>query len=266
MTTISAYLTVARNLDRWRGIAAKTPDVANDTRYFRNNIGKATTIDALLKDRRLFNYAMKAFGLGDRTYAIGLMRKVLEQGVVDPRALANTLSDASIQAFAKAFDYKGGKAAVGSESFQKSVTDRYIQQAMETQQGARNPGVELALYFRERAPQVTSVYGVLADRKLLQVVQTALDISPNSSTQPIDTQARLLKAKLKLADFQDAKKLDSFIARFAAAYDMKTPGAGAVGNATANALLYSSSFEGSDAPVGVDFSLLLRRQNAARGY
>lgn len=265
MTTISAYLTVARNLDRWRDIAAKTPDVANDTRYFKANIAKATTIEALLKDRRLFNYAMKAFGLGDRAYAIGLMRKVLEQGVVDPKALANTLSDANIRAFARTFDYKGGNAAVGSESFQKSVTDRYIEQALETQQGARNPGVELALYFRERAPQVTSVYGVLADRKLLQVVQTALDISPNSSTQPIDTQARLLKAKLKLADFQDAKKLDGFIARFAAAYDMKNPGAEAGGNATANALLYSASFSGSDAPVGVDFSLLLRRQNAARG-
>lgn len=266
MTTISSYLTVARNLDRWRGIAAKTPEVANDTKYFKANIGKATTAEALLKNRRLFNYAMKAFGLGDRTYAIGLMRKVLEQGVADPKALANTLNDPNIRAFAKAFDYRGGHAAVGSESFAKSVVDRFVEQAMESQQGASNPGVELALYFRQRAPQVTNIYGVLADKKLLQVVQTALDIPPASSAQPIDTQARLLKAKLKVADFQDTRKLDRFISRFAAAYDMKNPGAGSTADVQSNALLYGASFAGSDSPIGVDISLLLRRQNAARGF
>lgn len=266
MTTISAYLTVAHHLDRWRGVAAKTPDVASETKYFKTNIGKATTAEALLKDRRLFAYAMKAFGLGDRTYATGLMRKVLEQGVSDSRALANTLSDPNIRALARMFDYKGANAAVGSDAFVRSVTDRYVEQAMEAQQGAKNPGVELALYFRQKAPQVTSVYGVLADRKLLQVVQTALDISPNTSAQPIDTQARLLKSKLNLADFADAKKLDNFIARFAAQYDIQNPGADQAADVGSNALLYGASFAGSDAPIGVDLSLLLRRQNAARGF
>jgi hypothetical protein len=85
MTTVGTYLSVTKNLDRWRGIAARAPQVASDTKYFLANIGKATTIDALMKDRRLFNYAMKAFGLGDRTYAVGMMRKVLEQGVDSPQ-------------------------------------------------------------------------------------------------------------------------------------------------------------------------------------
>lgn len=266
MTTINSYLTVARNLDRWRTIAAKTPDVANETKYFKAKLGKATSIEALLKDPRLFNYAMKAFGLGDRTYAIGLMRKVLEQGVTDPKALATTLNDSNIRAFAKAFDYKGGNAAVGSDSFAQGVVDRYVEQAMEAQQGARNAGVGLALYFRTRAPQVTSVYSVLADKKLLQVVQTALDIAPASSAQPIDTQARLLKARLNIADFQDPKKLDRFISRFAAAYDMKNPGAETTADANANALIYGASFAGQDSAVGIDIALLLRRQNAARGF
>jgi hypothetical protein len=266
MSTVSVYLDVSRHLDRWRGIAAKAPDVANETKYFKANIGKATSIEALLKDRRLFNYAMKAFGLGDRTYAIGLMRKALQQGVSDPKALANTLNDPNIRAFVTTFDYKGGNATVGSDSFTQGVIDRYVEQAMESQQGARNPGVELALYFRSRAPQVTSYYGVLADKKLLQVVQTALDISPNTGAQPIDTQARLLKAKLNLTDFKDPKKLENFISRFGAMYDTKNPGAGASADVGANALLYGASLAGSDAPIGVDLTLLLRRQNAARGY
>lgn len=258
MTTLSSYLTVAGDLGRWRAIAAKAPDVAAEKKYFDANIGKATSIDAFLKDRRLFNYAMKAFGLGDRTYAVGLMRKVLQQGVSDPNALANTLHDPNILAFAKAFDFAGKGAAVPDAALTSDVDGRYVELAMETQQGQQNPGVELALYFRQQAPKLTSIYGVLADKKILQVVQTALDISSKTSAQPIDTQARLLKAKLNVADFADPKKLDAFIARFSAMYDMNSASADS-GASGANAILASSN-----GVVGVDVGLLLRMQSARR--
>jgi hypothetical protein len=264
MTTAGAYLQVSKNLDRWRAIAAKAPDVSLETKYFRENIGKATSSEALLKNRRLLNCALKAFGLGDKTNAIGMMRKVLEQGVDSPKDLARTLNNPNILAFATSFDYAGANAPVQSGAFAKSVVERYVEQAMLAEQGRQNPGVELALYFRSRAPQLTSVYGVLADRKILQVVQTALDIPAASSRQPIDTQARLMKARLKIEDFRDARKLDNFIARFAAAYDRDNPGAGTASVTNANALLYTASFLGSDQPIGVDMALLLRRQNAAR--
>lgn len=262
MTTISSYLLVANDLGRWRAITAQSSDVATQTRYFKDAIGKATSIDALLKDRRLFNYAMTAFGLGDRTYAVGLMRKVLEQGVDDPKALANTLRDPNILAFAKAFDFAGKGASAISSALVDDVAGRFVEQALQAAQGKSNPGVELALYFRERAPQATSIYGVLADRKLLKVVQTALGISPRTSSQPIDTQARLLKAKLDVADFKDPKKLSAFIARFSAMYDMENAGAASTRASSANALLYGASFAGTDGPIGVDFSLILRLQNA----
>lgn len=265
MTTIASYLSVANDLGRWRAITARAPDVAAETRYFNDNIGKATSIDALLKDRRLFAYAMKAFGLGDKTYAVGLMRKTLEQGVDNPEALANTLRDPNIRAFAKAFDYAGKGAAVPSAALAEMVTGRYVERAMQAEQGKQNPGVELALYFRERAPELSSVYGVLADKKLLQVVQTALGISPKTSAQPVDTQARLLKAKLNVEDFKDPGKLAAFIARFSANYDMQNPAAVPAWTTNANAILYGASLAASDGPASVDFSLILRMQNARRG-
>jgi hypothetical protein len=266
MTTIASYLTVANDLPRWRTIASKAPDVALETAYFKANIGKATSIEALMQDRRLFNYAMKAFGLGDRTYAIGLMRKVLQGGVTDPKALANTLNNPNILAFAKAFDYAANGTAVPSSTLSDTVTGQYVEQAMQTKQGETNPGVQLALYFKQHAPDLTSIYGILADKNILQVVQTALDISPNTSAQPVDTQARLLKAKINIADFKDPKKLTQFISRFAAMYDMKNPGADSAVNNNANAILYAGSFLGSDAPVSIDFSLILRQQNARQGF
>lgn len=266
MTTIASYLSVANDLGRWRAITEKTPNVALETKYFKDNIGKATNIESLLKDRRLFNYAMKAFGLGDRTFAVGMMRKVLEQGVDDSRDLSRTLRNPNIYAFAKAFDYAANGTAVPSEELIKDVTSRYIEQAMQAEQGKRNPGVELALYFREKAPEVSNIYGVLADKRLLLVVQTTLGISPNSSAQPIDTQARLLKSKLNIDDFKDAKKLDAFIGRFAAMYDTQNQGTVSSDMIASNALLFSASRIGSDGPIGIDFSLILRMQTASRGF
>ena len=40
-----------------------TPEMARDTDYFRANIGKVTTADQLVGDRRLLKVALGAFGL-----------------------------------------------------------------------------------------------------------------------------------------------------------------------------------------------------------
>lgn len=267
MTTIASYLSIANDLGRWRAITEKAPDIALEKKYFKENIGKATTIDDFLKDRRLFSFAMKAFGLGDRTSAVGLMRKVLEQGVEDPEALAYTLHNPNIRAFARAFDFKSqGAELVTSDTLIADVAQRYVDQALQANQGKRNPGVELALYFREKAPNVATIYGILGDKKLLQVVQTALGISPKTSAQNIDTQARLLKAKLNVEDFKDPAKLSAFIARFSAMYDTENPGTVSADVISSNAILFSASQAGSDGPIGVDFSLILRMQSARRAF
>ncbi len=227
-TTLSAYLTVANNLSQWQAMTAKTPAVQTATQYFENNIGNVTSAQQLVDNPRLFNYAMTAFGLSDMTYAKGLMQKVLQQGVTSSTALANTLDNSNIFAFAKAFDFAdNGSATTTSSSLVSQVVNKYIENSLETSQGQQDPGVQLALYFQANAPNVTSVYQILADKNLLTVVQTALGISPMTAAEPIDTQANMLTSKLNLSDFQDPKKLEQFIERFGAQYDANnnTPGA-----------------------------------------
>jgi len=262
MTTISAYLAVARDLPRWRAVTEKTPEVGLETKYFRAKIAATRSIEALLKDRRIFNYAMKAFGLGDRTYAVGLMRRALAQGSADPQALARTMNDQNILSFVRSFEPLRQGAAISATAINE-IAGRYVDQAMRESQGKQNPGVELALYFRDKAPKLGSIYGVLADRKLLDVVQTALGLSPRMSAQQIDTQARLLAARVKIEDFRDARKLDAFIARFAANYDMRNGDPTATNPTLA---LFGAGAQENGGPIGVDFSLILRRQTAGRVF
>ncbi|MDE2578030.1 MAG: DUF1217 domain-containing protein [Hyphomicrobiales bacterium] len=241
MTTLSSYLTVANNLAKWQQITAKSAAVTTQTKYFQANIGSVKSAADLVKNPRLFNYAMTAYGLGDRTYAKALMSQVLQQGVSSSTALANKLNDPKILAFAKAFNFaSNGAQTTSSSTLVSNVVAAYTENQLETDQGQSNPGVQLALYFQRNAPKVTSAYGLLADKQLLQVAQTALGISSMTSVEPIDTQAKMLAAKINFADFQDPAKLQKFISRFAAMYDSNNPNAGS-GSAPANALSLSFS-------------------------
>jgi hypothetical protein len=260
MSTVSSYLQISKNLDRWQKITAKKPEVALQTKYFSDNIKKVKSGDELIKNPRLFNFAMTAFGLGDMKYAKGLMQKVLQQGVASNKALANTLPNPRIQAFAKAFDFAAnGASTTNSDSFVASIVARYTENAMESDVGKSNPGVELALYFHRNAPNITSIYGILADKDLLKVVETTLDLPPQMAAQQIDTQKRLLEQKLKLADLKDPKKLEAFIARFAAMYDMKNPDASGSESTGVSALL------GGDAAT-INYNLLAQLQSAKGGF
>jgi hypothetical protein len=154
------------------------------------------------------------------TYAQGLMKQVLAQGINSSTALANTLPNPAYHAFAAAFDFADdGSSTTASPSLVTDVVNRYYENSLQTTEGQQDPGVQLALYFQQNAPSVTSMYGILGDQNLLTVVQTALGISPLTSEEPIDTQARALSREINLSDFQNPTKLQAFIERFAANYD-----------------------------------------------
>ena len=222
MTTLNSYLLVTNNLSRWQTMTADTPTVALQTKYYQANIGKVTSIDQFLNNTRLYNYAMTAFGLGAQaSYYKGLMRQVLEQGVSGSSNLATTLDDSRILAFAQTFNFAAdGASTTQSSAVQTNVVNQYINQSLDTSQGQQNPGVQLALYFQQNASGITNSYDILANKNLLTVVQTALGLSPYTSEEPIDEQAQQLSSKINFSDFQNPTKLQSFIERFCAMYDV----------------------------------------------
>ncbi len=219
-STYTSYAAIADNISKAQDRVAKEPPVARETAYYRDNIGSIKTIDDFLKNVRLFSYAVKAFGLGDLAYAKGLFKKVLKGGVTDPNSFANKLSDTRFRDFAKAFDFATyGDLATTLSAAKEPVVKNYIQQQLQTEAGSDNPGVKLALYFRQKAPSLKSAYGILADKALLEVVQTTLGIPKASVSQNIDRQARDIAAKVNVADFKDPAKLDKFLKRFTTLYD-----------------------------------------------
>ncbi|MGC5779405.1 DUF1217 domain-containing protein [Methylobacterium sp. NFXW15] len=113
-STLTSYTLIARDLPTAMKRKAADPVTARETAYYKANIGKVKSIDDFLADKRLYAYAMKAFGLEEMTYAKAFMRKVLTEGASSPSSFANRLADDRYVAFAKAFDFSSLSTAAGS--------------------------------------------------------------------------------------------------------------------------------------------------------
>lgn len=197
---------------------AKEPLVKNEIAHFEAQMGKIKTVDAFVKNYRVFNFAMKAYGLEDMAYAKAYMKKVLTSDLSDKASFANKLSDARFTNFAKAFGYLNGTSLATAAS-PSDVVKAYVQQSMEDDLGATDQGVKLALYFKRMAPTVKSAYGLLADNALWQVTKTVYGFPTEMGLADIDQQAKAVKARLNIADLQDPAKLDKILKRFTIMWD-----------------------------------------------
>lgn len=220
LSTSVSYRLIANNLDRSLERTRSDAPVALETRYYLDHIRNVTDIDGLIQDHRLFSYAMKAFGLDDMGYAKAFMRKILTEGINDPQSFANKLADDRFIEFARAFKFESlGTETTHTIEAQQGVVDRYIRQTMETEAGADDEGVRLALYFERKAPTVASAYGLLSDPALWQVLKTTFGFPAEMANADIEKQADAINARLDLADLQDPEKLARLITRFTATWD-----------------------------------------------
>ena len=224
LSTAASYNLIASNITRSIDTTAKRPDVAREIDYYLKNIGEVKSIDDFLADTRLFNFAMKAHGLEDMAYAKAFMRKALSEGIQAQDSFVNKLADSRYRDFATTFDFAAfGETATVFEATRQGTVDKYLRQTLETDAGASNEGVRLALYLERKAPTIDSVYDLLADRALLTIVHTTLGLSPTTALADIDKQAQMISARIDIEDFQDPEKLSKFLTRFTTMWEMNNP-------------------------------------------
>jgi hypothetical protein len=255
LTTITAYRTISQNYDRTVELTKSSPMVKRETDYYRETIGNITSVDDFLNDTRVFNYAMKAFGLDDFMYAKGFMRKALEGGIDADDSFANKLTDPRFKEFVTTFNFERyGATTTKFTRTQDGTIDRYVRMQLETNAGQDNDAVRLALNFQRKAPDITTAYGILADRAMLEVVKTALQLPDTFSAYDIDKQAEVIASKLDIADFKDPEKLNDFIERFALMWDVST------GAASQPSILPLFATGNSTSSIGISTDLLMSMQ------
>ncbi|MDH4983636.1 DUF1217 domain-containing protein [Hyphomicrobium sp. D-2] len=244
------------------GDSASAQTLGNaEAQYYDRTILTLSSVDQLLKNERLKSFIVKAYGLKDATN--DTLRKIFTSDLLDERSFVNKSGNEAYKALAAdfKFDTDGSvrRAELGVAQSKPDIMRTralYYRQAVEEDAGNENEGVRLALYFDRKAATITSPYSILADKALLQVVQTALRLPTQMSLLDIDRQAEMITKALDVKDFSDPSKVKAFLTRFTAAWEMD--------NSTASQSS-ASILIGQPLEASISTSLLTNIQNLRLG-
>jgi hypothetical protein len=217
---IATYNRLAGNLTASIKQIAEQPQVSRDVQYYEKAIGQIKSIDDFMSNTRVYNFALKAFGLEDMQYAKAFIRKVLQEGTDSPQAFSLQLSDQRFREFAEVFNFKRYASATTSfDRAQSGTVDRYLRNSLEQRSAESSEALRLALYFERKVGSVTSSYGILADKALYQVVRTALGLPAAISGTDIDKQAKIIADKMDFKRILEPAYIKQTITRFLGRYE-----------------------------------------------
>lgn len=225
ISTLTSYKALTRDTDHSiKGIAAQR-SVERETSYYLSTIRSIKSIDDFMGDRRIYSFTLRSFGLDGMIGSKALIRKVLEGGIDNRDSLANTLADSRFKELVESFNFvRYGATTTTFGRTQQGTVDRFLRQALEERAGDINEGVRLALYFERKAPAINNLYGLLADRALYKVVETALALPSTLPASGIEKQAAIIGKKLDINSLRDPKKVKELIERFASLWDLSQQG------------------------------------------
>jgi hypothetical protein len=226
----------------------KGAELQRDIAYFAEKIGEVTTSAELVADRRLLKVALGAFGLDAELDKRAFLRKVLDEGTLDPKSLANRLSEPAFRKLTEAFGFGNpGGARTGEPGFAAMIVAAYKTRAFEGAVGEADDNMRLAMTFRRemaelsQGPEGGSWFSVLGSRSLRAVMEKAYGLPTAFGKIDVDKQRDVMRDKTgamfgvdNLTAFQDPGNVERVIARFLARAQMEqgvtatSPGAGAL--------------------------------------
>ncbi len=234
-----------------------TSDAKDAGTYFATNIVNVTSVTDLLADSKLTNFILTANGIDPKSVDTATLKKAFASDPSDSKSFINTTDGAKFKSIVEAFNFdtdgnltdtKLGTAQ--NQGALSATNDLYLRQTLEDQEGDTNPGVRLALYFQRKAPDINSIYDIMGDSALYEVITTTYSLPSSISNMDVDTQAKMLGNFVNVSDLQDPDKVNKLLQRFSAMYDMEN-------NTTSSTSPALSILTGSSSSVGISADTLL---------
>jgi hypothetical protein len=240
---------------------AQATKASNDAKdagtYFATNIGGVKSLSDLLGDSKLTNFILTASGIDPKSVDTATLKKAFASDPSDPKSFINTDDGAEFKSIVEAFNFdtKGNLTDTKLGPAQNAgaldtANDLFLHQTLEDQQGETNPGVRLALYFQRKAGDIKSIYDIMGDSALYQVITTTFSLPSSISNMDVDDQAKMLQKLVNVSDMQDPDKVNKLLQRFSAMYDLQNN----TGAASSPAL---SILTGGSNSVGISADTLL---------
>lgn len=253
LSGFSGWSFLKRTMARQQVAQQAAPAQQRDEAYFRGKIGKVTTAEQLVSDKRLLRIALTAFGLEGDLNSTAFIRKVLEGGTLKEGSLANKLADKQYQKFSSAFgfgDYSVPRTKIST--FPDEILSAFRARSFETAVGDQNNTYRLALNAEREVAAVAAGsssdnakwYTILGNQPLREVFQTALGLPKSFASIDIDQQLSVLKTRTQAAfgaetvtQFKDPARMEALVRRYITRAEMQDQGAASSSSAVALQLL-----------------------------
>lgn len=235
MSGYGGWAFLQRTMDQQRTTFDEGAGLKRDEAYFREKIGTVGSAAELVADHRLLKVALGAFGLDADLPNKFFVRKVMEDGTLDPKALANRLADKSYLEMSKAFGFGDTSTPrTGQPGFADQILSKYRERQFETAVGSQNNDMRLAMSAQRELPVIAAGgstdaqwFKVLGSPPLRDVFQTAFGLPASFGAIDLDQQLGVMKSKAQqmfgtesLAEIAAPEQMDKLIRRFLVMSDM----------------------------------------------
>ncbi|MCV6591652.1 MAG: DUF1217 domain-containing protein [Silicimonas sp.] len=203
--------------------------VKKNTDYFAENIGKITSAEELVADRRLLTVALGAFGLSEDIDNKFYIKKVLEEGTLDPESFANRLADKRYFAMAEAFGFELSPPNSAISTFPDQIISEYKNREFEVAVGNQDGDMRLALGIEREMAELAernltedaAWFTIMGTPPMRNVFETALGLPKQMAAVDIDQQLEVFKEKSSQvfgtenpADFTDPELQEKLVRNF----------------------------------------------------
>lgn len=230
MGGLVGWVFLNRTLERQSAAFEAAPETTRDTAYFAEKIGEIDTAEQLVSDRRLLRVALGAFGLQDDIDNRFFVRKILEEGTINPDAFANRMSDERYKAFSKAFGFGDFSVPRTKLSyFADEIIGLYRDRSFEAAVGEQDETLRLALNAKRELAEISSDSGsedtkwfrVMGNAPLRKVFETAFGLPSGFGQLDLDQQLETFRDTAgrqlgngEIAQFTDETAVEKLVQRF----------------------------------------------------
>jgi len=237
LTGLAGWKLLQKTEARQTEIMARQPSRLREAEYFRQNIGKISSAQDLVADRRLLAVSLGAFGLQDDLPNRAFIEKVLSGGTLDPKALANKLADKRYAKLSAAFGFDLTPPKTKLSTFPDRILANWTAQGFERSVGDQDENLRLAMNARRELAELarstmtegTKWYTVLGQPPLRAVFEAAFGLPTAFARIPIERQKEIFEEKAATAlgdktvsQFADPRKVENLLTKFLVRSDLKS--------------------------------------------
>jgi hypothetical protein len=211
---IPMYEAYIKNETKYANAAAKAdPATQSALAYFQKNAASITTPQALLKNYRVLQVVLGAFGLGGLINEQGILKQLLTQNPMAKTSLVQQMANPAYLQFANVMANWNPPPLSNSKTVSQ-IVGNYVINQFEAGSNQQMPGMQAALYFTRNIGAVTTIPELMSDSTLLGVAETALGLPMQFGLLSYSQQVGILSQKLNLKNFQSTSYVNQFVQKY----------------------------------------------------